>query len=172
MREAQESVYRIVHGSTVLLDLDDWLLEDPEIQPVKDVQRSQFAGGLAARTWDRGNKMHTLTFSRWRLHSSTWQAAAARLATLAAWPDGAQDVTVGIAFHTGTLTIYKATITGLKCQAYDRLTLTEYVVEGGALTGELTFSGLPGTDPVPVDDAIGGEDGSAIGDEGGGMIEA
>lgn len=160
MREAFESIYQIVHGNDVLLDFDDWLLEDPEIQPVKDVQASKFAGGDGARTWDRGNKMHTLSFSRWRLYNSLREAAAARLATIAGWPDGALAVTITVAQHTGKLTLYKATITGLKCQAHESLTLTSYTIEGGALTGSLVFVGEE--EPGEV---IGGEDGGVIGVE-------
>ena len=136
MIEVKQSPLRITLGATVLVDYEAWFEGGlPKIDQAREVQEAKFVRGVSGKTFDRGNLMHSISWTVMRLHESPQAAEAYRLNTLATLPTGGVDLTIEVSGHEGAMVIASATITDVQTGTHEQCSRIVYALKGGAITG-------------------------------------
>ncbi|WP_009960333.1 hypothetical protein [Verrucomicrobium spinosum] len=136
MIEVRESPLKITLGATVLVDYDAWFEGGlPKIDQTGEVQEVKYVRAAGGKTFDRGNRMHSISWTVMRLHESPQAAEAFRLHTLASLPTGGVDLIIEVMGHEGEMVIASATITDVQTGTYEQCSRITYALKGGAITG-------------------------------------
>ncbi len=147
MLKATKSQFKIMMGTAVLIDVNDWLLGEqqdmlkitPEFPGVESVN---FLGG-GGRTYERGgvaSRFHTLEFSRIRNHSDVWAAQTFQMRHMSDLPAGGQDVVITQYGINGSATLYKASIVAAPSYTVQQFSIVQYQIRGAMFTSTLAVS--------------------------------
>lgn len=137
------SLMRITQDGNVLLDIGDYLEGMIQIEPAREMQVAKYAGGNGARTFDRGNVMHQVSYVLWRLYDTAAQALAAQLAYTRLY--GARltaDVQLRVTGYGGYVSIHEATTVDWRSMIHDRVMRMQFVIVGGAMGGTLSLGDI------------------------------
>lgn len=157
-----KSLLSITKGGVSLLAVGDYLEGMVKIAPQTNVQPAGFADGLGARTFDRGNRMHTITFTKWTVYDSVAAALVGQMLLTKTLAAGAEDVQLRVYGYDGYDTLFQATVAEWPSDIYQRIVRMSFTIVGGAISGTLTT----GVTRTVTDEA-----GNVVTDEGGGSVK-
>ena len=137
-----ESATTLLLGEVTLLAEGDWLDGRVSLSPARMVQQVGLWQEDGARTWERGNFSHTVSWVVVRQHASPAAAHEWMLAHQAEIQalGGDETLHITIAGTEGSMTLAHASVTGVQCSTFEAFSRSSYVILGGELGGdEFTF---------------------------------
>lgn len=133
---------KITLGATVLVDYGDWFEGPlPQLDGKGDIQVAGYVSAAGVKTFDRGNRSHSMEWVVMKLHDSPMHALAHVLAMSVGRPAGGQLLTIELQGYEGSVTVAAASITGFKCGTHEQCSRISYSVMGGVMVNTLALAG-------------------------------